>query len=313
VGSRLLIARVVARLSASYLAILLVLLIVLDAVAFWYLAARARDFMQPILFTDIGRAAYEAVLRRTALGLVLLDIPLLIGAGVASYLLAIVSVRPLVAAREREARFAAEAAHELRTPLARIASLAQSARDGDEATREDAFARIAAMAVDASGTIGDLLALVREERVAPKLSEPVDLGAVARAAVDAARYDGVAYDVDAGADCWVEGDERRLRRLAENLLENANRHARATVRVRVAPDGGRVALSVEDDGPGVPDVMRERIFERFVRADDDERGSGLGLAICRAIARAHGGDVALEDRSRFVARLPRFEPEAPAG
>ncbi|MDQ6943340.1 MAG: ATP-binding protein, partial [Candidatus Eremiobacteraeota bacterium] len=64
---------------------------------------------------------------------------------------------------------------------------------------------------------------------------------------------------------------------------------------------------VEDDGPGVPPELRERIFERFVRADDDERGSGLGLAICRAIARAHGGDVVLEERNRFVARLPKFE------
>jgi len=163
------------------------------------------------------------------------------------------------------------------------------------------------LTVDASGTISDLLALVREERVAPKLSEPVDLGALARSAADGTRHDGIAHDVYAGEGCWVEGDERRLRRLAENLLDNADRHARARVTVRVAREGGRVALSVEDDGPGVPAAMRERIFERFVRADDDERGSGLGLAICREIARAHGGDVVLEDRSRFVARLPVFE------
>jgi signal transduction histidine kinase len=264
--------------------------------------------LQPILGTDVGRDVYIAELRKTALALALLDLPLLLLVGAASYGLAVISVRPLVAGREREARFAAEAAHELRTPLARIASIAQTARErGDDDARDEAFARIAATAVDASGTISDLLALVRQERVAPKLSEPVDLGALARSAVEGARNNGVAYDVAAGADCWVEGDERRLRRLAENLLENANRHARARVRVAVAADGGRVALSVEDDGPGVPDALRDRIFERFVRADDDERGSGLGLAICRAIARAHGGDVVLEDRNRFVARLPRFE------
>ncbi|MDB5072167.1 MAG: hypothetical protein JWM87_3278 [Candidatus Eremiobacteraeota bacterium] len=292
---------------ASYLAVLVVILIVLDAAAFWYLSARERDVLQPILFSDIGRSVYDAALRKTALGLALLDVPLLIAAGVASYVLAVVSVRPLVAAREREARFAAEAAHELRTPLARIASVAQTARGtSDETARDEAFARIAAMAVDASGTISDLLSLVREERVAPKLSEPVDLGPLVRGAVDAARGNGVAHDVEVTEGCWVEGDERRLRRLAENLLENASRYAQTTIRVRVAPDGERVALSVEDDGPGVPDDMRERIFERFVRADDDERGSGLGLAICRAIARAHGGDVVLEDRNRFVARLPRF-------
>jgi signal transduction histidine kinase len=285
-----------------------VVLVALDCAAFWLIAGRYHDLLQPLLGTDVGRGVYEAELRRTALALALLDVPLLLLVGAASYGLAVLSVRPLVAAQEREARFAAEAAHELRTPLARIAGIAQTAREGrDEAARDDAFARITATALDASGTISDLLALVRQERVAPKLSEPVDLGSLARSAVEGARHDGLAYDVAAGADCWVEGDERRLRRLAENLLENATRHARARVRIAVIPDGGRVALSVEDDGPGVPEAMRERIFERFVRADDDDRGSGLGLAICRAIARAHGGDVVLEDRNRFVARLPRFE------
>jgi signal transduction histidine kinase len=283
-------------------------LVALDGAVYWLLAGRYHDLLQPILGTDVGRDVYVAELRKTALALALLDLPLLLLVGAASYGLAVISVRPLVAGREREARFAAEAAHELRTPLARIASLAQTARErGDDDARDLAFERIAATAVDASGTISDLLALVRQERVAPKLSEPVDLGALARSAVEGARSDAVAYDVAAGVDCWVEGDERRLRRLAENLLENASRHARGRVRVAVAPDGRRVAFSVEDDGPGVPPALRERIFERFVRADDDERGSGLGLAICRAIARAHGGDVVLEDRNRFVARLPRFE------
>ncbi len=66
-------------------------------------------------------------------------------------------------------------------------------------------------------------------------------------------------------------------------------------------------LRVEDDGRASPAGLRDRVFERFVRSDDDDAGSGLGLAICRAIARAHGGDVVLEDRSRFVARLPRLD------
>ncbi len=127
-GSRVLIARVVARLCVSYLVVLVVLLAALDAVAFWYLAGREHDLVEPLLGTPVGRAVYAAALRRDALALALLDLPLLLVCGAASYALAAVSVRPLVAAREREARFAAEAAHELRTPLARIASLAQSAR-----------------------------------------------------------------------------------------------------------------------------------------------------------------------------------------
>jgi signal transduction histidine kinase len=287
--------------------VFVVVLAALDAAAFWYLAGREHDLVEPLLGTPEGGAAYAAQLHRIGLALALLDLPLLLVVGGAAYVLAVISVRPLVDAREREARFAAEAAHELRTPLARIASVAQTARGASDAARDDALARIAAVAVEASATVGDLLALVREELVAPRLSEPVDLGAVARKAVDGAARDGLRHDVDVAGDSWVDGDERRLRRLVENLLDNAARHARSAVHVRVAPDGERVALSVEDDGPGVPPELREKIFERFVRAADDERGSGLGLAICRAIARAHGGDVVLEDRNRFVARLPKFE------
>ncbi len=296
-------------MAASYLAILVVLLAVLDAVAFAWLAAREHDLLEPLLATGLGRDVYEAALRRNAAALALFDVPLLIAGGVAAFVLALISVRPLVAAREREARFAAEAAHELRTPLARIASVAQSARaTPDTGERDAALERIAALAVDASGIVGDLLALVREERVAAKLSEPVDVGTLARAASEALRPDGAVAEIAVSEECWVQGDERRLRRLVENLLDNAHRHAEGRVWVRVDGDAERVALTVEDDGPGVPPELRERIFERFVRAGDDERGSGLGLAICRAIARAHGGDVVLEDRNRFVARLPRLRP-----
>jgi signal transduction histidine kinase len=274
-------------------------LVVLDAAAYVYLAGARHDALEPILGTPEGRSVYAAAMRRTALDLALIDLPLLAISGLAAYALARISVRPLVEAREREARFAAEAAHELRTPLARIAGLAQSGPP-------DALDRIAEIALDASATVGDLLALVREEKVAQRLSEPVDVAAIARSAVASTRRDGVRYELDLAKDAWVLGDERRLRRLAENLLQNAGRHARGTVCVAVRAEGSDVALSVEDDGPGVPPALRERIFERFVRERDDEGGSGLGLAISRTIARAHGGDVVLERQSRFVARLPGF-------
>jgi signal transduction histidine kinase len=277
-----------------------VVLVVLDAAAYVYLAGARHDVLEPILGTPEGRSVYAAAMRRTALDLALIDLPLLALSGLAAYALARISVRPFVEARERETRFAAEAAHELRTPLARIAGLAQSGPP-------DALDRIAEIALDASATVGDLLALVREEKVAQRLSEPVDVAAIARSAVASTRREGVRYELDLAEDAWVIGDERRLRRLAENLLQNAGRHARGTVYVAVRAEGSDVALSVEDDGPGVPPALRERIFERFVRERDDEGGSGLGLAISRTIARAHGGDVVLERQSRFVARLPGFE------
>jgi signal transduction histidine kinase len=307
VGSRVHISGVVLRLCASYLAILVVLLVGLDIAAYSYLMRSEHDALQPLLGTPEGRAAYAAVMRGIALRLALLDVPLLILAGGAAYAFAVVSVRPLAAAREREARFAAEAAHELRTPLTRIASLAQHARAGEAKERDEALRRIEAIAVDAGTTIGDLLTLVREERLAPRLAEPVDVAALLRAAASVQGRDGIRYDVTSEEGCWVLGDERRLRRLIGNLLENATRHARTAVTLRARVEGERVAFAVEDDGEGVPEALRERIFERFVRGDDDEAGSGLGLAIARSIARAHGGDVVLEERSRFVTRLPRLE------
>jgi signal transduction histidine kinase len=195
----------------------------------------------------------------------------------------------------------------LRTPLARIAGLAQSARGHDDDPRDEALERIERLALDAAATTGDLLALVREERVAPRLAEPVDLAALVRDVAGGARRDGIAYELALDENCWIVGDERRVRRLAENLIQNALRHARSRVRLRVGAEGTKIVLAVEDDGAGVPADLRDRLFERFVRGDDDEHGSGLGLAICRSIARAHGGDVVLEERSRFVARLPRLD------
>lgn len=284
------------RLAAAYLAVFVVVLAALDVAAYAYVAHADADVMQPLLALPEGRAAYATVMHRVALGLVLADVPLLILVGTASYVLARISLRPLVIAGEHQRRFAAEAAHELRTPLARIAATAQEAAP-------DALGRITAIALDASATVDDLLTLVREEHVPARLAEPVDLAAVVRRELADQTRDGIVFRADL-TPAYVLGDERRLRRLAANLVNNALRHARAFVDVRVAAERDTVTLRVEDDGAGVPEALRATLFERFVR--EDGGGSGLGLAICRAIARAHGGDVALEDRARFVARLPRL-------
>ncbi|MBV9919139.1 MAG: sensor histidine kinase, partial [Solirubrobacterales bacterium] len=109
----------------------------------------------------------------------------------------------------------------------------------------------------------------------------------------------------------VSGVRDDLHRMTLNLLENALRHTPpgTRVRARTVAEGGTAIMTVEDDGPGIPPELRQRIFERFVRGGrDGARGSGLGLAIVRAVAEAHGGTVRLDQRrgggTRFVVRLP---------
>jgi signal transduction histidine kinase len=114
------------------------------------------------------------------------------------------------------------------------------------------------------------------------------------------------------ADVPFRGDESLLGRMLLNVVQNAVTHTRAggTVTVDVTPNGRQVAIRVRDEGEGVPDADRERIFDRFVQLDPARRGSGagLGLPIARWIAEAHGGSLELEDSrptgSTFVIGLP---------
>ena len=111
---------------------------------------------------------------------------------------------------------------------------------------------------------------------------------------------------------WIEGARDELHRLILNLMENALRHTDpgTAVEAQVERVDGVVVLAVEDDGPGIPDELHDKVFERFFRGDGDRSGSsGLGLAIVRAVAESHQGNVTLEDPldgrgARFVVRFP---------
>ena len=298
--------RIVRRLTASYLAIFVAVILALSIVAFFYVDRSARDALEPLLTTPEGAATLARYERARALSFLLIDAGLMLTVGFASYGLARAAVRPLALAREREERFASDVAHELRTPLSVIASVAQAARDGATTTRErEAFATIARHALETGKLISDLLTLARKGGTDVLDTEPVDLAAIAnRTARELASVrPEVAIETHLES-AILDGDGRRLDQLTRNLIANAVRHARSRVDVTVTTADGRWAqLSVEDDGPGVPDELRARLFERFVKSHDSA-GSGLGLAICRWVTRAHGGEIALEGGSRFVAILP---------
>jgi signal transduction histidine kinase len=297
-------SRVVRRLTVSYLAVFGAVITILSVVVFFLIERNYRDVMEPVLSTAEGAAAFVHYERGMGGTIVLIDAALMLAVGFASYALARAAVRPLALARAREERFAADIAHELRTPLSVIASVAQAAREDTDGLARDAFVTIARRALEAGELISDLLTLARGDGADVLDLEPADFGAlVARAAHDFdGAHTGVALEGDFGS-AIVEGDERRLLQLARNLFANAFRYARSRVNASVRAADGWATLTVEDDGPGVPGGLRPRLFQRFAKGAES-RGSGLGLAICRWVARSHGGDITLEGGSRFVARLP---------
>jgi signal transduction histidine kinase len=302
------------RTAALYLCVFICVLAALSAGAYAFVAREYVSMLQPALGTPEGSAALSAALRRVALTIAEIDVPLVIVVGAASYFLARAAIAPLEAARERERRFAADAAHELRSPLTAIATIAQAARAPATPESRASFEAIARSAFEASAVVSDLLTLARDPAPRALHCEPVDLativGLAARATRPIADERGIALDV-APSSAIVDGDERRLRELARNLLENAIRHAVKTVRVTSRRTGRLAEIVVEDDGPGIPQDERERVFERFYRRANDGSGTGLGLAIVRWIANAHGGGVAVDQSpaggARFVAGFPGRE------
>jgi signal transduction histidine kinase len=163
--------------------------------------------------------------------------------------------------------------------------------------------------------VQDLLLLARADarRVAPH--EPLDVADVIVEAASELEPMTEAHELSVDADhVYVSGARDELHRLALNLMENAVKHTPdgTHIRASVTRENGHVKLTVSDDGPGIPEELREKVFERFVRGSGDRGGSfGLGLSIVRAVAESHGGTVALESRdgagTTFVVTLPSLE------
>ncbi|GAA3143893.1 sensor histidine kinase [Nonomuraea roseoviolacea] len=202
-------------------------------------------------------------------------------------------------------RFVADAAHELRSPIATLRARLELAPPS-ELTRE-ALADVERL----QALAGDLLMLARLDAGEPVRTTSLDLGQVAFE--ESVRYGPGAEPkvvVDIEPDVVVRGSRGHLARLVTNLLDNARRHAGTTVTVRVRPGDGVAVLEVLDDGPGIPPEHREAVFDRFTRLDEararDDGGAGLGLPIARDIAGLHGGTlVAIDGGFRATLPVPR--------
>jgi signal transduction histidine kinase len=228
---------------------------------------------------------------------------------------------------ERDARFASDVSHELRSPLttlttavellhARRAELPASARESVDLLRVEVerFQRMVLDLLEISRLDAGVADLALEEvRAVELVREALRVARPVEAANPEGSPPAVAVD-DAVADLVVQADKRRMVQVVANLVANAERHGGGLTGVGLERSGDRVRILVDDAGPGVPDAYRSRIFERFSRAPAsagarrDGGGAGLGLALVTEHVRLHGGKVWVEDRpgggARFVVELP---------
>lgn len=227
-------------------------------------------------------------------------------AGAGGWILADRSVRPVDEAFARMRRFTADAAHELRTPVAVLKSHADVAlrQDRDAPGYAEALRSIRAEAERLNGILGNLLTLATAEAGAwPERRESVFLDDILLDAASAARVlaeeRDVQIDVNALDELPISGDPGLLRQLFMILLDNAIKFSASPGRVAIRAErrDGEGAISVEDDGPGISAEIRDQVFERFYRGDPAHgrsSGAGLGLPIARWIAESHGGAVRLD-------------------
>ncbi len=218
---------------------------------------------------------------------------------------------------ERQRRFVADASHELRTPVANVATALDVARRYPDRTDwPDVAEDVAAQNSRMARLVADLLLIAQSDH--PGSAEtiaPVAVATVVRRALsDIASADrSMIHLAEPLADPLIESNASKLQRVLSNLLENAVRHANDRVDLSILEDNETVAIVIDDDGPGIPEQDRERVFQPFVRLDAHrarpQGGAGLGLAIARDAVIDLGGSIALDASprggARFTIGLPR--------
>jgi len=229
----------------------------------------------------------------------------------------------LAAGRRRQRQFVADAAHELRNPLAGMRAQLEVAQRHPEGTDLRELTEDLLIDTRQLGRLADDLLFLAglDEGETARPAEPTAVPIGATLAALAERYRGARVPVQVpdgpGLDgLWIHADPEGLHRILTNLIDNAVRHARSGVRVAAGPreeaPGQQVWITVTDDGPGIPAADTERVFARFTRLDDaraiDDGGAGLGLAIVAELLLRHGGTIRLSDAGpglRAEVSLPR--------
>jgi signal transduction histidine kinase len=216
----------------------------------------------------------------------------------------------------------ANVSHELRTPITALQAVLENLVDGVEPADPETLRTMLRQVERLGALVGQLLDLSRlESGTVPLQRRPFALAPLLEDAAGETRLrtTGVAVAVTVNPEgLTADGDPARVHQVVANLLDNAVRHSPAGATVELRATGGRAGVTIEvsDEGPGIAEEERDRVFERFYRADaarsSRDGGAGLGLAIARWIVDLHGGDIRVEDRRphgcRMVVELPSGRP-----
>ncbi len=225
----------------------------------------------------------------------------------------------LEVASRRQQQFVADASHELQSPLAAVRTQLEVALTHPDGV---AWSRLAGDLLTDNNRmeqlVADLLFLAREDATeGTPVQQPVDLDVIVLEEVARLRAsDSVRVDTSGVSGGATRGNREELTRLVRNVVENASSHARSLVKIALSQTSTEVQMTVSDDGPGVPEEHRDRIFDRFAQVEGARTrgagGTGLGLSIARAIAERHEGHLLLAvgggaatEGATFVVQLPR--------
>jgi signal transduction histidine kinase len=308
------------RLTWLYVGILAGVLLLFSG-AFWFalsIVLQPNFDLAPELSGDeVANISFRTLLERAGLALIAADLVAIVVVAAAAWFLARRTLQPVQDATERQARFVADASHEIRSPIAAVRSTAEAALIGDRSADElrTALTSVVSSSERLSRIANDLLLLARTgQPEAPFDEMPFDLSvAVAEAVAEerAARMtlsDGVRAESDQAApavslslkpDLTVRGDPVEVNRIVLNLVDNGLRHGGGRVSVRTLALGNEAILEVADRGPGIAPEDLGRIFQPFFRARSDTsaaEGTGLGLAIAMSLARRNRGRITVDSR-----------------
>ena len=290
------------RLTWLYVGIFGVVLAIFS-LAFWAVLAIVLqpdfDLASELPDEKIADIAYRTALERSGVALLASDIVAILVVSAAAWFLARRTLRPIQDATERQARFVADASHELRSPLAAIRSTAEAALINDRPQQElrAALDTVVSSTERLSRVANDLLLLARSEQgQIPADREPIDLSVVV---AEALQTFTVGVSISLAEDLPVHADPTEIARLVTNLVDNGLRHGGGAVSVRTSAVGGDALVEVSDRGPGMSEEDLGHIFQPFYRARADAAapdGSGLGLAIALSLARRNGGRLTVVSR-----------------